>query len=837
MTHDPESILWQPNPGPQTRALASGVFELGYGGGAGGGKMLRLDEPVPTPRGWSSIGDLSVGDELFTERGDTCRVLALHPVDPSPVAYRLTFDDGTTIEACADHRWITFTAAELRALTQRSVVFSAAVSERNRTAPPPAKAAPAGTVRTTRQIAETLTVRGRRNHAIPVAAALQLPEASLPLDPYLLGVWLGDGNTRGGRITSADPEVFAAFEATGFMLGVEEKNGNSGRARTRGVLGLQAKLRGLGVLGNKHVPASYLRASAAQRLALLQGLLDTDGTVTESGSVEFTTTKWRLARAAHELIVSLGWKARIVEGRATLNGLDCGPKWDVKWTPSEFVFRLPRKRSRQRLASRRTTQFRYIVACDPVPGTPMRCITVDNPTGLFLASRSMVPTHNTDWLLAIPYRWCHVRGFRGIIFRRTFGELEEWVIPRSFEMYKPVGGDYNQSKHRWTFYDGAGNPCGRIQLGHLQHDKDVLEYRGAPYQYAGFDELPTFSSFQYTYFVSRLRSAQGIPIRLRSSMNPEPGWVRDRFAPWVRTSPEYQGPRVGDGAVLWFLTERGAERYVPKGTTGAFGRQFIKSALEDNPHLHQNDPDYVHRLSMLDPVQYARLRENDWETEYSAGLMFQRGWFPLVMAAPAHARRVRFWDRAATEEKFKGQASLEPRAVNDPDWTVGVLLAREGDGTLRARTYVEDVVRLRGKPGDVMETIKRTAELDEQKYGRFGFTVLLEQEPGASGVSEIAAYMQLLARWHVVAVPATKGMGNKIVRAGPVSAQAKAGNIPVVRGAWNGAFLGELEAFPKGRHDDQVDGLSGGHNWLTSAPSTEGGAVRGERRALNSGGF
>src|SRR5690606_6966767 len=110
---------------------------------------------------------------------------------------------------------------------------------------------------------------------------------------------------------------------------------------------------------------------------------------------EFTNTKRELAEGVFELIVSLGWKARVVEGRATLRGRDCGPKWDIKWTPSEVVFRLKRKRDRQRLATRRTTRYRYIVKAERVPGMPMRCITVDSPSHLFLVGRSMVPTHNT----------------------------------------------------------------------------------------------------------------------------------------------------------------------------------------------------------------------------------------------------------------------------------------------------------------------------------------------------------------------------------------------------------------------------------------------------------
>lgn len=436
----------------------------------------------------------------------------------------------------------------------------------------------------------------------------------------------------------------------------------------------------------------------------------------------------------------------------------------------------------------------------------------------------------SDFLLVCPLRWHHLKGFHGVLFRRTFKELEDGLIPRSWELYRPLGGDYNEGKHRWTWYDKAGNPHSRISLSHLQHEKDVFDHKSAQYQYAGFDELTSFTQFQYVYMFSRLRSAQGIPSRLRSSFNPEPGWVRDRFAPWVRTADEYKGPRVPDGAVLYFTRKGETETIVPAGTPKATARTFIAARLEDNPHLYENDPEYMDRLAQLDPVQYARLRENDWESDYAAGLMFQRAWFPLVDAIPLDVRRCRFWDRAATEVKLETRAALAPQAVNDPDWSAGVLHARAKSG----RHFIEDVVRMRGKPGDVQDRIVRTAEDDEQKYGRHGFTIVLEQEPGASGEAEIAHYMKLLARWHVVPV---RHSANKILRAGPVSGQAKAGNVSVLRASWNGEYFAELEAFPKGKHDDQVDGTSGGYNYLASAPTTEGASIRGGRRAVNSGGF
>ena len=277
------------------------------------------------------------------------------------------------------------------------------MTKRNKDNPPPCKPLPTGSVRTTAELAETiLNNLGRTNHAIPVCSALWGMEADLPIDPYLLGVWLGDGSTRTGHmITSADPEIMDEFIRCGYHIGrVTSQVNNKSVQYTP--YGLKKQLRELGVIGNKHIPVQYLRASPEQRLSLLQGLLDTDGTVAKkSGSVVFTSTKRVLAEAVQEIACSLGWKAMVSERRARISGVDFGPAFNVHFSPDKIVFRLNRKASSQKLERRPTTRFRYLMSCRRVDPRPMRCITVDNPTGLFLVGRSFVPTHNTQLLLGL----------------------------------------------------------------------------------------------------------------------------------------------------------------------------------------------------------------------------------------------------------------------------------------------------------------------------------------------------------------------------------------------------------------------------------------------------
>ena len=185
------------------------------------------------------------------------------------------------------------------------------------------------------------------------------------------------------------------------------------------------------------------------------------------------------------------------------------------------------------------------------------------------------------------------------------------------------------------------------------------------------------------------------------------------------------------------------------------------------------------------------------------GGMFQRGWFVIVDAIPADARRARYWDLAATREQAK----------NDPDWTVGARVAVK-DGVY----YVESLVRLRGTPHDVERAVKQTAELDG-----LGVPIWMEQEPGSSGKTVIDHYAR-----HVLPGFAFRGdrvTGSKETRAEPMSAAAEAGNLRLVRGPWNRDFLDEVESFPMSTHDDQVDAVSGAIQKL-SRPRRHGPQLR-----------
>jgi hypothetical protein len=324
-------------------------------------KVLALDTPVPTPSGWSTIGALRPGDELFDMNGNVTTVVALSPLIECTM--RAVLGDGSEFLTDAGHRWwVEPRDARPRFVTTQEVLDS----------PHP------------------------RRFRVPLAGPLNLPPANLAIDPYALGAWLGDGTSASGSI-SAHPNdqafMRSQFESAGFVT-----TNQPGSECRFGVIGLHVKLRDLGVSNNKHVPTQYLRGSIEQRLALLQGLMDTDGTVnTKAGNVSFTNTNELLADAVFELVATLGWKPRRWKGDAKLNGTVTGVYHEVSFCPSRdrSPFRMPRKtallppvRSRQL-----TRPFKTI---DTVP-TPVlgRCLAVSSPTQTFLVGRAMVPTGNS----------------------------------------------------------------------------------------------------------------------------------------------------------------------------------------------------------------------------------------------------------------------------------------------------------------------------------------------------------------------------------------------------------------------------------------------------------
>jgi hypothetical protein len=332
------------------------------------------------------MGELEVGDYVFDETGAPTQIVAVTAPMLDRPCREVVFSDGQRVVADADHQWVTTSKADRVNGHLRSGI------------------------RTTDEIARSVRIRGEMNHHVPLADPVQYPSRmDLPIEPYTFGAWLGDGTTTKAELTCWDEEILLQVSGDGYAVQAVGYGRNlyriGGVGHTRDTRtgrmtrnsSLSSQLRNLGLMDGKFVPRPYLEASVGQRLALLQGLMDTDGFVDDiAGRCEFTSTRETLADAVVELAASLGFRPIKTEGRATLNGVDCGPKYRVKFTPDRPVFRLSRKLARQKAASARFHRFRAIDLVREVASVPVRCIQVASPRGLFLVSRSFIPTHNSS---------------------------------------------------------------------------------------------------------------------------------------------------------------------------------------------------------------------------------------------------------------------------------------------------------------------------------------------------------------------------------------------------------------------------------------------------------
>lgn len=389
--------------------------------------------------------------------------------------------------------------------------------------------------------------------------------------------------------------------------------------------------------------------------------------------------------------------------------------------------------------------------------------------------------------------WYHdVPGYTAIIFRRNSTQVRAagGLWDSSQELFREFGGQSNESSLEWTFPSGAV-----IKFSHLQHEKDVYSHQGAQYCGEYWDELTHFTKQQFFYLLSRNRSMCGISPYVKMSCNPDAdSWVRELVDWYIDPiTGLYIPERSGviryfimiDDKMIWGECKADLHEKFPGCLPKSF--TFISASVFDNKKLLETDPGYLANLHALSKVERQRLLDGNWNIKPSGGLYFKKQYFEIVDAIPQTISTIRYWDRASTKKTD----------TNDPDYTVGIKLHKDKNGIL----YVSDMVRVQESPLQVQTIIKNTATRDSVSV-----TIGIEEDPGQAGVADAEHLTRVLQGF---SVKRNRVMKDKITRATPVSAQAEAGNIKILRGKWNEDFFRELENFPEGNHDDIVDALSG----------------------------
>jgi DNA replication protein DnaC len=370
-------------------------LSLCFAGNHGVGKQLSLDTELPTPDGFIKLSELKEGDSLFDEKGNICKVTQLHPINLSPESYKIEFDDGTIVEACAEHQWSAW---------DRKTRIIRGKYKNNKYNPE---------IVSTKGMYNNIRVgkSNAANYSIPCTKPINYPDKKLLIDPYVLGCWLGDGNNRNGYITTMDDEIIDNIVKAGYPAYATQYSLNdNSKACTYKIGGFVKGFRGqktrlltyqlkkLNLLRNKHIPDAYKYASFKQRLALVQGLMDTDGCCNKNGKQEFCSVNPILAQDFKQLICSLGIKAKVSKNKSFLYDKKCKDRYRINFTTMMPVFKLNRKLKniREKKTQIARTAHRFIVNIELIESKPMRCITVDSPSNLFLITRSFIATHNTS---------------------------------------------------------------------------------------------------------------------------------------------------------------------------------------------------------------------------------------------------------------------------------------------------------------------------------------------------------------------------------------------------------------------------------------------------------
>ena len=363
------------------------------------GLSISLDTPIPTPNGWTTMGAVQVGDTIYAADGTHTKVTFKSEIYTDHKCYKVVFNDGTEVIADENHRWFvesqySFKLKGLSKSNNQGGFFSGVVN--------------------TGEMKPHVKHNGRNSFRIKNTEPLQNKEVPLNVDPYIFGLWLGDGNAHTGYISVNNidiPELTNQITAKNYTVKVKPDSEQGSYLVIYDVEGktLISNILAMGVVkGSKSVPKEFLRGSTQQRLELMQGLMDSDGNVEKNGNCVFSNTDLKILEAFQEVAHSLGLKTNVTFRKPQSSTLKSGKVITsiknmgvVRFTTYNNIPISALVRKVERLKDSKQTgakyqNYRHIVDIIEVEPVPVQCLTVDHPTHLFLCSKAMIPTHNTE---------------------------------------------------------------------------------------------------------------------------------------------------------------------------------------------------------------------------------------------------------------------------------------------------------------------------------------------------------------------------------------------------------------------------------------------------------
>jgi len=649
-------------------ALANKVDYLYYGGAAGGGKGSVLDagqiryhahmgQPltadrdvhVCTPFGFKLFRDVKVGDQISNPDGTVQRVIALHELGDREI-FRVSFVDGATTLVTGDHLWLVNLSGK-RLKAERRYPTDEGWTGKN-----------SSIIMTTEALKAHLEKcesgpDTARPHwpLIPLTEPVEFSRAwrnadfSRPIPPYLLGVLIGDGYL-GGKgqpsFYSADPEIAERVRSLGDDLAFTQRQGREGEQGsyrlsdfgvTKEQLGRLDLLRGA---AEKHLPKDYLEASLAVRWELARGLFDTDGTADARGHVSYTSISRRLIDDVAWLVRSLGFKATITDRIPTYTLH--GEKLEGQRAYTAYVqgdrcadlFHLERKRERCRAGVNGGDRAkRRMVKIESIGYAAARCITVDNPNGLYITDDFIV-THNSEMAcyhahdLSMRYP-----GHVSLVLRTTLPELRRSLIRRMQQRLIELGMARDVKLRKVDNLTALYYPNGSIiEFGYCSNDEQVTQYLSAEYDLLVMDEASRFTPYAINMISSRVRTtmskrAQGVYPHTLWLSNPggKAHLYLRKFAFDSTEAGKYIAVFDSNNGIspedfLNGIAQPVRMIEMPEDHTGVdnleieFDQEneitvaFVSAKVSDNPYI---DSGYVRRLRGLSEVQRRQFLEGD----------------------------------------------------------------------------------------------------------------------------------------------------------------------------------------------------------------------------------
>jgi hypothetical protein len=500
------------------------------------GKCHRTNTNVLTSSGWRTIGSLKVGDNVIGSNGKPANVLAIFPQGTKP-SYRVKFSDGSSVEAGPDHLWtMRYHCGGRR---WKEIVLT---TEQMRTRPILEMKWKSGTRKSTK-----LDLSKTQLHLpmLKKPVIFNKQRGNLPIPPYFLGQLIANGHLASGTPQLSTAKWNWSFIKTrlkkeGIVASSENKYDNVIRAGFSGIINAIRSL-DLDVLSReKHIPIAYLRATPNDRIALLHGLMDGDGSISKTGNkINYHTISARLAGNVQELVEGLGGVASV---RAYDRSHESKPTdYQVRIRlPAEIPpFTLPRRASRYS-PGRSAAPRRVVQSIEYVEDAESVCIAVDAPDALY-ATEHCILTHNTQQGMAIP----HALGAWPAIFVVRGNGKQHWK--RHIMGYDPLGMKAWLPGRSVVVVEGKGTiptgaDCYLVSYNLLHKHIDAL--RALKPRAVVFDEIHSVRNRNTLRAEAALALSQDVPLRVGLTANPVVNTAEDLVVPltvlgWIN---EFGGP-------------------------------------------------------------------------------------------------------------------------------------------------------------------------------------------------------------------------------------------------------------------------------------------------------